>query len=132
MNDAVAVALISLAGTVITVLTSNANQRKKTKGDIQEQVGQLKKQVSDIDAKFDGHIRAEEECKQKDRRTRVLHFSSELQSGKNWNKECFDDILEDIDNYEQYCDEHPDYHNGKGKLAIQYIHSEYDKRFLKG
>lgn len=130
MSDTVIVALISLIGTIITVLTSNASQRKKTKEDIQEQVGQLKKQVSDIDAKFDDHIRAEDETTQKDRRTRVLRFSSELQDGKNWSKECFDDVLEDIDSYESYCDNHPEYHNGKGRLAIQYIHSEYDKRFL--
>lgn len=132
MSDAVLVALISLAGTIITVLASNAKQRQKTKEDIQEQVGNLEKKVDKIEKKFDAHIKSDEEAEQKNRRFKMLRFSNELQEGKNWSKEYFDDILESIDEYDKYCDEHPEFHNNKGKLAKAFIKSEYERRFLKG
>ena len=123
MSDTVIVALISLVGTIITVCVNGASQRRKTKEDIREQFKELEK-------KLDSHIKSDEETEQKARRTRLLRFSDELRNGTEWSKEYFDDVLEDIDDYEKYCDRHPAYHNGKGKLAMQHIHAEYNKRFL--
>ena len=40
-------------------------------------------------------------------------------------KEHFDEILKDIDKYENYCKEHKDYENNKAVLAIKTIKDEY-------
>lgn len=58
-------------------------------------------------------------------RSRMLRFSDEIIMGVDHSKEHFDEILKDIDNYEQYCDDHPDYENNRAVLAIQTIKEEY-------
>ena len=45
--------------------------------------------------------------------------------GKKHSKEHFDEILFDIDAYEQYCSTHPDYKNNKAVLAIGTIKEVY-------
>ena len=45
--------------------------------------------------------------------------------GNKHSKEHFDEILEDIDEYEDYCRDHEDYENNKAVLAINTIKEEY-------
>lgn len=61
-------------------------------------------------------------------RSRILRFNDEVMIGEEHSKEHFDEILRDIDRYEKYCDEHPNYENNKAILAIQTIKEEYAYR----
>ena len=63
-----------------------------------------------------------------DIRIRILNFNEELRLDHNPSKDSFNQILEDIDNYEAYCSAHPDYKNNRGGLAIKNIKAEYEKR----
>ena len=58
-------------------------------------------------------------------RSRILRFNDEIMLGENHSKEHFDEILTDIDAYEDYCRTHEDYENNKAMLAIQTIKDEY-------
>lgn len=81
--------------------------------------------------KLDEHIRVDDERNADLRRTHILHFNNELIREIPHTKEDFIEILSDIDVYEAYCREHPDYKNNRAKHAIANIGREYDDRLRK-
>lgn len=64
-------------------------------------------------------------------RYRIIRFNDELlQKGEHeilHTKEHFDQILEDIDEYEDYCNLDRDYKNSKAAMAIEHIRQVYQK-----
>lgn len=58
-------------------------------------------------------------------RYRILRFDDEIRHGTKHSKEHFDQIIEDVDEYEEYCSKHPDYENNKAVLAIENIKATY-------
>ena len=60
-------------------------------------------------------------------RVRILTFADEIRRGVRHSKETFDQVLSDIDTYERYCAEHPDFMNNKtvaAKAKILDVYSE--------
>lgn len=57
-------------------------------------------------------------------RTHILRFADELRNGTNHSDEYFRQQLQDIDTYEKYCNEHPEFANGLTRLASKYIQEE--------
>lgn len=62
-----------------------------------------------------------------DCRYRILRFNDEILHDIKHTKEHFDQVLEDITDYEKYCKEHPDYKNNKAVFAISNIEKTYQK-----
>lgn len=60
-------------------------------------------------------------------RYRILRFDDEIRHGQKHTKEHFNQMLEDIDGYERYCYEHPNYKNSKAVHAITNIKDTYNK-----
>ena len=61
-------------------------------------------------------------------RYRILRFNDEILSRvSKHSKEHFEQILEMIDDYEAYCDQHPNYQNSKCVMAIENIKAVYAK-----
>ena len=60
-------------------------------------------------------------------RYRILRFDDEIRHDEHHTKEHFDQILDDITEYEKYCDGHPDYRNNKAVMAIENIKRVYQK-----
>lgn len=60
-------------------------------------------------------------------RTHILRFGDELLHGISHSKEHFDQVLEDISKYENYCKSHPNYPNGKAIATINQIKKTYQK-----
>lgn len=58
-------------------------------------------------------------------RSRILRFSDEVSMEIAHSEEHYNEILEDIDKYEDYCDTHPGYENNKAIIAIQIIRESY-------
>lgn len=87
--------------------------------------------LSGIDAlakKLDRHISEDEKYKANQARTRILRFSDELRRGILHSEESFNNVLEDIDAYCQYCNEHEDtYVNSKAEAAIKNIKLVHDE-----
>lgn len=61
----------------------------------------------------------------KEARYRILRFDDEILQGHKHSKEHFDEMLGDIDVYERYCVEHPEFPNNKCVLAIAHIKAVY-------
>lgn len=74
------------------------------------------------------NLKEEEELERvRQARQRILRFNDEILHTKRHSKEHFDEILEDIDLYEDYCRDHRDYENNKAVLAIATIREVYKK-----
>jgi hypothetical protein len=86
--------------------------------EVLEQMNRLSKEV-DI-------LQKEEELERaRQARQRILRFNDEILFNKRHSKEHFDEILDDIDTYEAYCEAHEDYENNKAVLAISTIREVY-------
>lgn len=60
-------------------------------------------------------------------RTRILRFGDEIIHGAEHTKEHFDQILADIDYYEDYCGAHPKFRNNKAVATVERIKAVYRK-----
>lgn len=65
------------------------------------------------------------------RRAQILHFNNELLRPIDHTKEEFVEVLAKIDDYERYCEEHPEYPNNRAVLAIENIREVYKERLKK-
>ena len=86
--------------------------------EVLEKVGQLSKEVDTLQ-------KDEELERARQARQRILRFNDEILFEKRHSKEHFDEILDDIDTYEEYCRTHEDYENNKAVLAIATIREVY-------
>lgn len=71
------------------------------------------------------HIEVSGERDIKQCRMRILRFNDEVIRKTKHTKEHWDNILEDIDSYDKYCDDHPKYENNKAVMAIANIKRAY-------
>lgn len=116
--------LVALVG-IIPTIRSN---RKKT----QESIDQMQGSITTLQETLDKHIKEDEDDKARAQRYRILQFYDELCEEKKHSESHFEDILDDIDSYEAYCDKHPEFKNNRGKAAMQYITDTYYKVKSKG
>jgi hypothetical protein len=60
-------------------------------------------------------------------RTRILRFSDEMYNGVKHSRESFEQTLSDIDSYNKYCQNHPEFINSKTINAAQHINEKYNE-----
>lgn len=60
-------------------------------------------------------------------RYRILRFDDEIRHKVKHTEEHFNQIMEDIDNYERYCSSHPNYKNSKAVSAIENTRRTFEK-----
>ena len=77
---------------------------------------------------LDSHIKEDEANRADERRANILRFNNELIRDIPHTKEEFVEILADIDVYERYCKNHPEYENNRAVHAIANIGRVYDDR----
>ena len=116
----------------VTIIPTIINNRKKTESSIRAMVDEIKEENNKIDQKVDAlstqfakHVREDEDNNAKQVRIRILRFYDELCEGKPRSENHFDDILDDIDYYEQYVVKHPTFKNNRGEAAMNYIRERY-------
>ena len=92
--------------------------------------GEVLEKVNDLSREINALKQEEEVERVRQARQRILHFNDEILYEQRHSKEHFDEILEDIDLYEDYCRSHEEYENNKAVLAIATIREIY-KNCLK-
>ena len=119
---------------VITIIPTIISNRKKTQDSIAELKAELKADIKESNDDIENlkkslasHIREDEESKNRQARIRILRFYDEICEGKRHSENHFEDIIEDIDDYESYCQFHPEFRNNRGKTACEYIKEIYQK-----
>ena len=61
-------------------------------------------------------------------RIRILRFGDEILHGDRHSQDHFDQTLQDIDRYEKYCKDHPDFENNITGLTIARIKDVYRRQ----
>ena len=120
--------LVALVGIIPTVIAN----RRKTDASIRETNEAVQKQVSRMQATLDDHIKEDEEDKARNQRYRILRFFDEMCEHRKHSESHFEDILDDIDCYEKYCDSQPEFRNGRGRMAMDRIKTAYVEIKAKG
>lgn len=91
-----------------------------------EKMGEFQK---DTRAQLDEHIRLDDERNADLHRVYILRFNREiLRENIPHTREDFVEVLSEIDFYERYCKEHPEYENNRAVLAIQNIKRTYSEK----
>lgn len=93
--------------------------------------GEMSKKIDDLSEEMkagDAKLREESMRTVADtRRVRILRGSDEIKLKMRHSEEWFDQMNEDITEYEKYCESHPGYKNNKAVHAITNINSVYAK-----
>ena len=89
-------------------------------GEVLDQVNNLSKELAD-------HKEKSEERHATLCRAHILKFGDEVRHGTPHSKEGYDNILLDIDSYEEYCYKHPGYKNNVAVATIKHIKKMYQK-----
>jgi len=85
----------------------------------------------DVMGKLDEHIKMDDKRAADGHRARILHFNNELLREIRHTKEEYLEAIAEIDAYEEYCREHPEYPNNRAVLAIENIRENYKERLRK-
>lgn len=120
--------LVALVGIIPTVVAN----RKKTDASIRATNDAVQQQVSKIQDTLNSHIKEDEDEKARNKRYRILRFFDEICEHRRHSESHFEDILDDIDNYEQYCIKHPEFRNSRGQAAMHTIKNVYGKIKAEG
>lgn len=94
---------------------------------MRESFSKTTKQIGGLEQKLADHIREDGDNMAKQLRIRILRFDDELYQGVLHSENHFEDILDDIDAYKTYCDNHPNFHNSRGGAAMKHIKAVYEK-----
>lgn len=97
------------------------------KSDLKADFTELNDKVNNIETKLETHINENKKERAADYRARIIRFNDEIMEEKTHTKEYYNNILEDIDKYEAYCNSHPDYPNNKAVMAIHNIKAKYEE-----
>lgn len=114
-------------GAGLMAILHAALQRKWSKADQQSAIltklGNIEKRMDRMEAED-----AEREAKHS--RIRILRFGDECSHDVRHSREHFEQVIEDVDAYEAYCAEHPEFKNNKAVLTIKLIKETYQRRLL--
>ena len=100
-------------------------------GPVLKELGEIKKSVAETRNELNTHICTDDARNADVRRANILRFNNELIRDIPHTKEEFIEILVDIDYYERYCKDHPEYPNTRAVHAIANIGRVYDERMKK-
>ena len=102
-------------------------QRKKvTIEEIGTKLDEQSKQIDSLEEAFNQKNKEDAEKEAKAARRRILRADDEIRMGMKHSKDFFDDVLCDIDAYEEFCDEHPHFKNRCAESAIRNVSATYD------
>lgn len=119
-------------GSGIMAIFNSALQRKWKKDDRKDdQQDAVQTRLEKIEKRLDKMEAGDAERDAKNARIRILRFGDECQHGVRHSREHFEQVIEDVDSYEIYCLEHPDFKNNKAVLTIQLIKETYQRCLLE-
>ena len=70
-------------------------------------------------------MKADEEKEALQNRTMILRFADEMYDNRYHSQDHFEEIMERIDKYEEYCNEHPGFKNGRTVISEEIIKKQY-------
>lgn len=96
-----------------------------------EKLDKLESKVAELEKRDNQQDEEREKERALSARRRILRFADECRRQEKHSEEYFNNILEDISMYKDYCDTHPMFENEKAIIAIQVIDETYKHRLDK-
>ena len=126
------VALITIIPTIISNRKKTQSTIEDMKSEISSEINATKKEVASIRNDLNEHVDGYEANKAKQARYRILRFYDEVCGGMKHSESHWEDILDEIDFYETYCETHKDFKNNRGHVAMDHLKETYKKIKSKG
>lgn len=117
--------LAKMVGTAI-----NKDVMKEIKS-MDQKIDSLEDKVSSVENTLNTHVKEDKLETIRSARSRILRFHDEVRHGTLHTEEHYNDIIDDIDMYETYCKQNPEYPNMKAEVAIGDIKEEYKRHSLE-
>jgi hypothetical protein len=106
----------------IQFIISRRDNKKETYASLQQAIKENHNQMIRLEAKIDKREALHT-------RTNILRFNDELLANMDHSHETFLDILDQVQVYKEYCDDHPHFPNGRTVQATENIKHVYEKLF---
>ena len=94
--------------------------------DVMDEIKSIKEDLANVHDEIDKSKKESDKREADAARNRILRFDDELRRKVDHSEEFFNQILEDINAYLHYCDEHKDYKNSRADGAIEHIKDTYN------
>lgn len=122
---AVAAVVAGIFGLITLFINRHWQKQDEKKGKLKE----IQESIADMDGKLNAHIAADDERYAVQCRTRILRFADELiNEPKHLHTQGnFEQCLQDITAYDQYCAEHPKFKNELTLRSSEIIRKVYDE-----
>jgi len=109
---------------LIEFLIRRKDEKENRNSEIIKAIKELEKKIDSVDKKGDERDAV---SKRKD----ILRFAGEMQEGHKHSKDSWDQCMQDITEYENYCKAHPDFRNNRTGATVEYIERNYNERLEK-
>lgn len=100
---------------------------KSVNKEINSKLDNLYKQFNELKQSFDRHIKEDTYDEMDQKRRNIINFSSEITRGIRHTEEQYNQIIEDVDEYEEFCEMNSEYHNTKAEASIKNIKCSYEE-----
>lgn len=129
--------LIGASGVSLTTIIQSLSKRYKPWSWLAQQFGKaINKDLFDKLDDLQNKVNRLEETDKKqneerdeynalEARRRILRFADECRRKEKHSEEYFNNILEDISEYKDYCDKHKSFENEKAVIAISIVEKAY-------
>lgn len=114
-----------LSGAVIAALIGLVEVLLRRMWDKQDKKDGVSAKLDRLEQMLAAHIADDEQYKAETKRARILQFNKEVREKERHSEEEFVEILKVIDEYEDYCRNHPEYPNNRAVTAIENIKYVY-------
>lgn len=119
--------LVALVSGAVTILV-NRLSRKDSKDDKQDEVVE---RLDKIDKKLDALSSRVDETAVVQARVRILRFADEIIHKQRHSREHFEQLLEDVRIYGEYCTKNPGFRNEITTASVDLIRTTYADRLAK-
>ena len=109
-----------------TMIDKLLQRKRVTIAQISEKLDVQGKKLNSLEEAFNKKNAEDQEKEAKSARRRILRMDDEIRIGVKHSKDFFDDVLRDIDYYEEYCDDHPHFKNKCAESAIKNVMACYE------
>jgi hypothetical protein len=123
--------LFSLIQFLIQRHDSKHDKLKAVTDSINAMSGKMDERFNTLDRKIDSVDAKADSCNAVTCRVRILRFEDELQAEQRHSKDSWDQAMSDIDAYETYTKQHPDFRNNQTVATVTHIKHGYNERLEK-
>ena len=123
--DILATIITACGGAAVTgifALIASNRARQKERDDADREIV---RKLDALSKKLDKHIEEDTNRWADNARSRALAFGDEVRRHIPHTKEAWDDVLRDIDQYEDFCAGHPNYENNRAAATISHLKKVY-------